>query len=219
MSNALVQLPTLAEIGSSALPANVIAELTKSGDYLERIQLYQGGSNAAKENKVRPGHYGIPRGEDVDDLGDKIDVLVFAVRPKALDTSGEVPIASHNPESAEFKRIKETAETVADSGCMFGLEFLVFERTTGKFYTYFASSASARREAGKMLPTNEPLAITMSSRFVKKQYSWHVPVVSKCSVAFANAPSLDEIKAAVEKFFRSGEEVEAAPETTKRRVR
>ena len=222
--SAIATLPSLSQIGTSSIPANVVAELTKAGDYLERIQLYQGTSNAAKENKVRAGHYGVPKGEDVDELGEKIDLLVFVARPKALDTSGETPIAAHDPESAEFKRIKETAETVKDSGCMFGLEFLVFERSTGKFYTYFASGASARREAGKMIPDKEPLSITMSARFIKKQFSWHAPVVSKCSVAFANAPNLEQIKAAVEKFFKNGdseaEEVEApAGKGGKRRAR
>lgn len=212
MSNALATLPSLSQIGSTAAPSTVLAELTKAGDYLDRIQLYQGGSNAAKENKVRAGHYGIPKGEDVDELGERIDLLVFAVKPKALDTSGETPVAAHDPESAEFKRIKETAETVKDSGCMFGLEFLVFERSTGKFYTYFASGASARREASKMIPDKEILQITMSARFIKKQYSWHAPVVSKCSTPFTNAPTLDQIKAQVEKFFKNEDEREEVKE-------
>jgi len=208
--SAIATLPSLSQIGSIAAPAKVLAELTKAGDYLERIQLFQGTSSAAKQNKIRAGHYGIPRnsGEDIEELGERIDVLVAAARAKALDTNGETPVAAHDPESAEFKRIKEQADTVEDSGCMYGVEFLVFERSTGKFYTYFAAGASARREAGKMLPTEETgiRPITMSVRFIEKRYSWHAPVATKCSTPFTNAPGLEEFKAQVEKFFKSDNE-------------
>lgn len=207
MSTALATLPSLKEIGSTAIAANVLSELTKAGDYLSRIQLFQGGSGAAKENKIKAGNYGVPVGDDVEDLGDSIDLLVFTAKPKALDTSGETPVAAHDPESAEFKRIKETAETVKDSGCMYGLEFLVFERNSGQFYTYFANSASARREAGKMIPSNGILPVTLTSNFVKKgKWSWHAPAVSKCSTPFTNVPAIEKIKAEVEKFLKADTE-------------
>lgn len=204
MSTALA-LPSLNQIGSIATPANVVAELTKAGNYLSRIQLFQGGSKACKRQKIGAGNYGIPNGDEVDDLGDRIDLLVFCYKSKALDTSGETPVAAHDMESAEFKRIMDLADNTKDSGCMYGLEFLVFERSTGKFYTYFASSASARKEAGKMLPKDEILSITMTSLFIDKKFSWHVPVVKKCSTAFTNAPNLEQIKAQVEKFFKNDE--------------
>jgi hypothetical protein len=224
MSTALA-LPSLNQIGSIATPANVVAELTKAGNYLSRIQLFQGGSKVAKQGKIKPGNYGIPNGDEVDDLGDRIDLLVFTYKSKALDTSGETPVAVHDMESAEFKRIMDLADNTKDSGCMYGLEFLVFERSTGKFYTYFASSASARKEAGKMLPKDEILSITMTSLFIDKKFSWHAPVVTKCSTPFTNAPTLEAIKAQVEKFFKNDEndreevkdKEDAAPAAKKRR--
>jgi hypothetical protein len=220
--NELSKLPSLAEIGGTQLATTVIDTLTKSGDYLDRIQLFQGTSALAKEDKIKAGHYGVPKGEDVEVLGPSIDLLVFAAKPKALDTSGDTPVAAHDPESAEFKRIKERAETEKDSGCMYGLEFLVFERNSGKFYTYFANSASARREAGKMIPNKEILAVTLGATFVKKrQYSWHAPTVTKCSTDFANFPAIDKIRAEVEKFSKpdenGAEEVEATDAPAKNR--
>jgi hypothetical protein len=190
-----------------------LKQFAKGSEYLDRIQLFQGTSAAAKEGKIKPGNYGVPRGDEVEDLGASIDLLVYAGKSKALDTSGDTPVAAHDPESAEFQRIKERADTVKDSGCMHGLEFLVFERNSGNFYTYFANSASARREAGKMIPSEDVLQVTLGANFVKKrQFSWHAPVVTKCSTDFANAPTLEQIRAALEKFVKSeegGEEVKA----------
>ncbi len=204
----------LGSIGGTALSTQILGELTKGGDYFERLQLYQGSSGAAKEGIIAPGNYGIPKGDTVDDLGKQVDVLVFALRPKALDTSGETPVASYDVESSEFKRIRETAETVKDSGCMYGLEFLVLERTTNKFLTYFASSASARREAGKMVPKDNVIAVTLKADFIKKgKYSWHAPVITPCSTPFTSVPEVNVIKAKVEKFLaekddpKNGEEV------------
>jgi len=218
-------LLSLADIGGTSLATTVIDSLTKSGDYLDRIQLFQGTSALAKEDKIKAGHYGVPKNEDVEVLGPTIDLLVFAAKPKALDTSGDTPVAVHDPESAEFQRIKEQAETVKDSGCMYGLEFLVFERNSGKFYTYFANSASARREAGKMIPNKEILSVTLGATFVKKrQYSWHAPTVTKCSTDFANFPDRAKIRAEVEKFSKPDgddgrEEVGADAPATKGRSR
>jgi len=205
-------LVSLGDIGYKPIAKSVVAALTKAGEYLDRIQLFQGTSAAAKEGKIKPGYYGVPRGEEVEDLGASIDLLVYAAKPKALDTSGDTPVAAHDPESAEFQRIKETADTVKDSGCMHGLEFLVFERNSANFYTYFANGASARREAGKMIPTETALQVTMSANFIKrKQFSWHAPVITKCSTDFSNAPSLDKIRAEVVKFMKPDD----APEEVK----
>lgn len=225
-SNALATLPSLNEIGSTALSTEILSELTKAGDYLERIQLYQGSSGACKENKIQPGKYGVPKSDAVDELGDAIDLLVIAAKPKALETyqNGDQPLAVHDSASAEFQRIKDRAENEDDSGCMYGIEFLVFERSTGKFYTYFASSASARREAGKMIPREGILPVTLSAKFCKKgRNSWHAPVVTKCSTPFTNVPAVDKIKAQVEKFTRpdsnDGREEVKTDEKQSRRAR
>ena len=90
---------------------------------------------------------------------------------------------------------------------MYGLEFLVFERNSGQFLTYFANSASARREAGKMIPSNGILSVTLTSNFVKKgKWTWHAPSVAKCSTPFTNVPAIEKIKAEVEKFLKADTE-------------
>ena len=107
-------------------------DLAKSADYIGRLQLFTKGK-AVNKGQVRPGHYGIPEGEEVIDLGDTIDIVPLAKRPKALDMSDmDAIITKYDPEDAEFKRIK--AESLEkDSHCMFGISFLVYERSTARF--------------------------------------------------------------------------------------
>lgn len=201
-STAVATLPKLSQIGSVALPAKVVAELTKTGDYLERLQLYQGSSGAVKKQVIGVGRFGIPKTKDsIDDLGNKIDITVLGVRAKALNTKSDPIIESYDVESETFKQIETTAKAVPQSGCMSGLEYLVFERSSGKFLTYFAYSGSAKQIATDLLPNENLDPITLTSRFVeKKDNSWHAPEVLKCSVPFTNLPSVEEIIAVVEKF-------------------
>ena len=68
--------------------------------------------------------------EEVIDLGDQIDLVVLARRPKALDmTDTDAVLVNYDPESDEFKRI--AAESMEkESHCMYGPSFLVYERSS-----------------------------------------------------------------------------------------
>ena len=180
------------------------AELAKSTEFLARLQLYTKGK-AINKGLVRPGHYGIPASdEDVEDIGDEIDIIPLARRPKAIDmTDTDAVLVNYDPESEEFKRI--AAQSLEkESHCMYGPSFLVFERKTGRFLEFFCGSKSTRSEAKKIYPflaltaadiarqkaaghdvsdlePHGPLPLTLKSRLVEKgAYSWHVPVVVKC---------------------------------------
>lgn len=200
----LTQLPST-QVGADD---SVYDELAKGQDFLGRLQLYTKGK-AIDKGLIRPGHYGIPESdEDIIDLGDAIDLLVLARRPKALDMSDkEAIIVSYNNESQEFKRIAAKSME-KESNCMYGPSFLVFERTSGRFLEFFAGSKSTRSEAKKVYPflpltaadiqargltevePHGPLPMTLKSKLVEKgSWSWHVPVVVKCSVPFDNLPA------------------------------
>src|SRR5689334_12877813 len=131
---------------------DVYDELAKGGDFLARLQLYTKGK-AIDKGLIKPGHYGIPVSEDeIIDLGESIDLLVIARRPKAIDmTDKEAIIVVHDHTSAEFQRIAATS-LEKESHCMYGPSFLVFERSTAKFYEYFCGSKSTRTEAKKIYP-------------------------------------------------------------------
>jgi len=220
MSNELVK------VDYSLLPSTQVGtdaafdDLAKGGDFLARLQLYTKGK-AIDKGLIKPGHYGIPVSEDeITDLGESIDLLVMGRRPKAIDmTDKEAIIVVHDNDSPEFQRIAaQSAEK--ESHCMYGPSFLVFERSTGKFYEYFCGSKSTRTEAKKIYPfmpitqadiesrklvgvePHGPLPMTLKSRYVEKgSFSWHVPVVQKCSTPFKNEPSLEVLLKELNRFF------------------
>jgi hypothetical protein len=229
----------IAKVDYSQLPSTQVGtdaafdDLAKGGDFLGRLQLFTKGK-AIDRGLIKPGHYGIPVSEDeVTDLGDSIDLLVIARRPKAIDmTDKEAIIVVHDHESAEFQRIAVQSNE-KESHCMYGPSFLVYERTTGKFYEFFCGSKSTRTEAKKIYPfmpvsqadiksrnltdvePHGPLPMTLKSRYIEKgSYSWHVPVVQKCSVPFKNEPPAEAVIKEIGKFltFKDGEQVEKVTE-------
>lgn len=201
--NALVPVD-FSQLPSTEISADYDA-LSQGNDFLSRIQLFTKGK-AIDKGLIAPGHYGVPVSDDeVLDLGKEIDVLPLARRPKAMDFSDkEAIITNFDPESAEFKRIADAANG-KDSGCMYGPSFLVFERSTGKFYEYYAGSKSARMESPKIAPflpqktetgTTQPTPMTLKARYVEKtKYPYHCPVVAKCSTPITN---MDPTKAIAE---------------------
>ena len=143
----LDQLPST-QIGSD----DQFADLAKSADFIGRLQLFTKGK-AINRKLVGPGNYGIPESdEEVIDLGDTIDIIPLARRPKAIDmTDTEAIIVNYDPGTDEFKRI--AAQSLEkESHCMYGPSFLVFERSTGRFLEFFCGNKSSRSEAKKIYP-------------------------------------------------------------------
>ena len=200
-------------------------ELTETTECVGRLQLYSKGK-AINMGLIRPGHYGIAESdEEIIDLGDVIDILPLARRPKAIDmTDPDAVIESYDPESEEFKRITARSFEKA-SHCMFGPSFLVIERSTGRFLEFFCGSKGTRSEAKKLYPfcpltdadiarqkaagndvtslnAHGPLPLTFKVRLVEKgTYSFHLPVVEKCSTPFTNLPTTGRITKEVRAFI------------------
>lgn len=216
-------------------------EMSKSQEYLGRIQLY-GTNREVKAGLVGTGCFGIPESkEEVTDLGKSIDVYVLARRPKAIDYGDrEAIIETFDPTSAEFQRIAEESKE-KDSSCMYGPSLLLFERSTGRFVEFFCASKSARSSAKNLyayLPLTAadikarglkgeeprgPIAATLKSRLiVKPDFSWFVFDVSKCSTPFTNLPDIAEVSRQMTDFVNAtGKTVEKVeePENKKRRAR
>lgn len=217
MTNELIpfnadQLPTV-ELATD----DEMRELTKGTDFLQRIQLVTKGKYV-DTGKIKPGRYGVPQsgGEEILDLGESIDILPLAVRAKALDMRDrDAIIAVYDMNLPEFERIK-TLSAETNSSCMWGPSFLVIERSTGNFYEFFMGNKSARQESGKVRPflpisqakaeavgeePHGPIPCTLKTRYVQRRdYGWHVPVVTKCSEPFVNLPPLEQVRTEVEKF-------------------
>ena len=212
MSNELASLTSLPV--SAALTS--LRENKNTTEFLRRVQLVTKGKYVDK-GKIAPGHYGVPGSEDeIQDLGESIDVLAFAVRDKALDTTEDPPLAVYDANDAVYQDIEERAGQ-KDSGCMFGPSFLLFERNTGQFFEFFCGNKSARMEAGKFspfLPVSEaqaeqfgveaqgPQPLTLRAKYIERpRYSWHAPQVTKCSTPFNNLPEIEVIVTEINKFL------------------
>lgn len=224
----------LAVAGLTNLPSVDVnfGDYSTDFDFVPRIQLVTKGKYVDL-GKIDPGHYGVPQGEDeILDLGEAIDVLPLAVRNKALDTNSDPPVAVYDVNDPLYVEIKERAAE-KDSGCMFGPSFLVFEPTTGNFYELFLGNKSGRQESGKLAPylpvskeqakkfgveAKGPTPATLQVKYIQRpRYSWHVPVVTKCSTPITNLPDGEIVAEQVAKFLEAKSDGAGEPvkETTK----
>lgn len=188
------------DILEGQLSADIFNDLTASDfTFFNRIQLFGGKSNCVQEGKIPANHYGIPVDGEYIDLGDEVDAVLLAFRPKALDTNCEPPVESFDPESDVFQRIQELAP-VKDSGAMFGPEFLLYVPSAEMYVTFFMSSKTAKREARKMFPMLRS-AITLKSKIIKNdKYVWTGPVVINCSTPLA-LPPVEDIESKIKQFL------------------
>jgi hypothetical protein len=152
-------------------------------------------------------------------------------------------VTNYDPTTTQFQEI-ETLGKVQNSGCMFGLTFLIFERSSGKFYELFCGTKSMRTESGKIgafLPISPataefleaktgkpvkargPLPCTLKAKYVTKgDWGWHVPVCSQCSDPLDNLPSVAVLVEEQAKFMAlKNTEIEKVeePTTGKKRAR
>jgi hypothetical protein len=217
-------------------------DLARSADYLLRLQLFTKGK-AVNRKLVGPGNYGIPLSdEEVTDLGDEIHIIPYSRRPKAIDmTDSEAIIVSYDPATPEFQRIADQS-LEKESHCMYGPSFLVYELKQNAFFEFFCGNKSSRQESKKLFPylplsqadidakaakgedvstlvPHGPMPLTLKSRLVEKgTYSWHVPVVGKCSTTFPKVPTTERVVKEINAFLAvkdNGVE-RAAPATTSR---
>ena len=184
------------------LPAGIsdeeLAQEAGSGDWLPRVSIVDAKNDLAINGEIKAGNLALFRSkEDADDLTPQIDCIILDARHKALDISVCV-LESHDPESDLYKRIKKDS-AVADSGCLYGPEFLIWVASVKKFATFFCSSKTARRESGKISALRGCAATLRTVRIKSAKYSWFGPKISQCSTPF-EVPSQEVILEQIEKF-------------------
>lgn len=233
--NDLIPADVYGDVSTQVASDDDFNDMSASG-FLRRIDLKSKGV-LIDIGKVKPGHYCVVKSsDDADDLGDSIDVLPLARRPKAIDMSDkEQIVVTYDRQSALFKDI-EKRSTQKDSNCQYGASFLVVERGTGQLYELFLGSSSNRREVGTVsnfLPLTEedierrsltdveahgPLPLTLKSKRVEnkaKGWSWFVIVPKPCSNQFTKKqiPEHDVLKSEIEKFLNpdDGNKPQAEP--------
>lgn len=214
--------------------------MSKGSSFLQRIQLYSGGT-AVQKKLIESGNFGIPLSKDeIIDLGDSIDLLVIWRKAKAIDMSDtDNIIVSNDVNSKEFQRIVDMADNTKDSGCAYGPDYLVFERSTAAFYEYFAGNASGRVESSKIntyMPVTPDMIkngltketeprfskpMTLKSKFTEKgRYTWYAPKAEDCLTPFAKLPTEKQINEELTRFLKKEDSgVETVPEDDARKKR
>lgn len=191
-----------------------IQSISGIADWLPRLQLCTSKTKLASAGKVQNNDYALIKSEtEFTNLGKEVDVIVLGVRPKALDTSGNQVIACYDIHSETFKKIRQTADTVQNSGCMYGPEYLVYIPKVKKFgLVHFNSKSNRREEPNMRVLLNS--AATLKSKWIPsdKYGGWQAIQVFPCSVPL-ESPPFEEIKTEMEKFNNPpAMTVELAPE-------
>jgi len=203
------------------IPADIAGSLQKyddqalaavsTGGFLPRLQLMISNSGPCKSGAFPINHYAVIENQNNVDVGKEVDMLVIVWRPKAMDTSGDEIIVSHDETSQLFKDI--SAKTLEkNSGCMFGPEYLVYIPSVKKFATFFLGSKSSRREATAMNGRLGKGATLKSRHCESKGFDWYSPVCVACNQPF-ELPDMAEVAAQADKFNNPPvASVEVAPE-------
>ena len=163
------------------------------------------------------GHYGIPESdEEIIDLGDSMDLLPLARRPKAIDMT-DMRGAGHRQLRSWNRRSSSGSPPSPEKPirhCQYGPSFLVYERSTGRFLEFFCGNKSSRSEARNSfrscrsrqadidakaaagndvsdLEAARPDPVTLEESKVAENGKgiWHVPVVVMCGTPFTKLPS------------------------------
>jgi len=193
---ALIDLSSITEGAVQKYDDNDFDAIASAG-YLARLQLMTSNSAQCKSGAFPINHYALVSGQSYQDLGESLDILVIAWRPKALDTSDGV-ITAYDKEDKEFQRIV-AASDVKDSGCMFGPEFLVYIPSIKEFATFFFGSKSGRREAPAVRGRMHKAATMKAQECKGKSHTWFSPTTMPCTTPFEQ-PDMDKLQEELQKF-------------------
>lgn len=206
--NALAEIQKI--VAGAIQPADqVFDSVSKSVDYLCRLQLCGSNSKLFKKNKIAKGNYAYIVAEDnFTDLGASVDILPIVWRPKALDMSGDSPVSIYDVNSPEFKDISARSMQ-QNSECTFGPEFLIWIPSNKKFASLHFGSKTSRKDAGDLRALLGKGA-TITHRIVENEkYVWEAMVINPCSTPF-ELPLGEELQTAIDKF--QTETAQKAPE-------
>lgn len=194
-------------------PEDILAS-TAGAEYLPRLQITAMNSKLVAGRKALPGDLVcVWTAENLKQLGQEQDILFITMRPKALriDEKAGTILQYFNRNSDEFKKVQADS-MVNDSGCMFGIEFLVYVPQIDAFAGFFCGSKTNRREAPAILklmnkkpdtelPEYGPAMVTIKSFLIETtKYQWFGFKAIKCSAAPAKEPNPDELIEQIKKF-------------------
>lgn len=212
---------TLALLDKEAgLPdANVLAEITKVGDFLPYIQLCSSNTKECKTGQFPMGHFALRENKQFIDLGTEFIVMLLALRPKAMQFKPNVA-QFFDPTTPQFKQIQAEADVPNSHKC-FGPEFFVWLPVQQKFATYYLGNKTGRNESPSLIACMSATRVCKqkSELIENKDHSWHGPKTLPYDLPITQPP-LDELQKLLEKFKNppavTVEPAEAAENDTRR---
>lgn len=180
--NALIQLTDETSALIQTQDEKEFASLAKNLGFLPSFKLFNSQAKAVSRNIIAAAHFGLVKGkEDITDLGLQVDVIPICHRLKAVEKAGDEYLSYYNRNSEGFERAKAKADSDKMSGCMAGIEFLLWvpdQQTFALFYA-FNTSGLAVADAIRALYLK---AATFKGKFIEtKKFSWWAPDVIACS--------------------------------------
>lgn len=169
-------------------------DLVDAKDFFAILRFFSPKSDQVQEGKIGGNHYGLFRGKDsMDDLGENVDVLPLAYRPKAVLIENKAVVAqSFDQEDETYKRIRAAAnQGGGDSGAIFGPEFLLWIPKVGEFVTFHMANKTARNES---TPLRKQIgkATTLGWQLLSNaKYKWTAPKVNPSTVPMSQVPPLE----------------------------
>lgn len=183
--------------------------ISKSFNFLPRLQLFQPTSQQVTGDLADKGEFGIVSGKDVPHrFGDSVELLPVMYRFKALDMSGETPMAFHHKAGEtitkpEYLDIVERAKG-ADSNCSHGPEFLVWVPRAAMFATFHLGSTTARNSGQDVRALMvKGLIGTFKSKLLQSKdgkKKWYGFTVTAYPGGLENSPTQEQLDMEVQRF-------------------
>lgn len=184
-------------------------EISKSFNFLPRLQLFQPTSQQVTSDIATKGEFGIVSGKDVPHrFGESVELLPILYRYKALDMSGETPLAFHHKAGEtitkkEYLDIVERAKG-ADSNCSHGPEFLVWVPRANLFATFHLGSTTARNSGQDVRALMvKGLTGTFKSKLLQSKdgkKKWYGFTVTAFAGELENIPAQEALDMEVQRF-------------------
>lgn len=187
-------------------------ELSSGNDYLPYIGLGQGLSKAVQNEQCKLGNWYICENQSVTDLGHDCTVIPIVFRGRAMDSSGDNTLFSFDPKSDVYKDIVQRSG-VANSGCQYGPEFLVYCPQFQTFATMFFGSKTMRNSAGAFRGHINQHVTLAATKITKGKLSWYGPVFKRNAEPPESLPDAKTTSTIVAAFLDPPKDtVEMAPQ-------
>lgn len=186
----------------------VFDKVATGSGFMPRVQLMTSASEKCKSGEFPINHFALIRDQNFVDLGGEMEAVVLSWRPKAMEI-GEAVITVYDTDDAEFSRIQEKAGE-ANSGCMYGPEFLLWIPNQG-YATFFCGSKTTRRESPLIRDRIGKGVRLKPKKIETAKYTWYGVEASPAASIAGPMPEEGEMGTKITAFVNPPKsEVEAA---------